>query len=288
MGQKMQIKKTIGQVLIGVGITFISLHSYAEKCREIHWRQGNVIDVKSSIYLGTRIQLPSDLVTKPIPSNKDLWDVDGASNTIMVKPNSDTMQGEATIIRAFTADGNSYDIKVSRVPKNLNQTCVIVKNDGQFFNGASKNALGQLSQNVQMNQQGALFAQQNSNLMAQLEQTRAENDESKRKAVMEALRRFRYSIYTRYEWDKGSGFAASNIISDIYDDGRFTYIRLAHANKGLLSVESEIGEQNAIVPAKYDDTYGMYTINGIYPKFTLRVDDSKINIKRSDSKTFGE
>ncbi|MNY67096.1 hypothetical protein D3C86_2046170 [compost metagenome] len=74
----------------------------------------------------------------------------------------------------------------------------------------------------------------------------------------------------------------------MYDDGRFTYIRLNQPNRGLLSVETEIGEKNAVVPTKYDDAYGMYVISGIYPKFSLKADEAQINVTRSDSRTNGE
>ncbi|MFU7083409.1 hypothetical protein ACM75O_30230, partial [Pseudomonas aeruginosa] len=136
--------------------------------------------------------------------------------------------------------------------------------------------------------QGAAFAQQNAALTQQMAEERRAAADNSRKAVMEALRRYRYHIYTRYSWDQGKGFAAQNLISDVYDDGRFTYIRLNTPNRGLLSVESVIGEKNAIVPVRYDDAYGMYTINGIYPSFTLRVDDARISVSRADAKTFGE
>lgn len=278
-------KKVLSALVI---LTLSTSVAYAKKCREVNWTPGTVINVNSAMYLGTRIQLPADLVTKPIPSNKDLWDVDGAATAVMVKPNSDLQQGSSVIVRAFTVDGNSYDIQVNRVPQARNEACVIINNDGRFFNDASRSALSRVSQNVAVNQQGAMYAQQNASLIQQLNTVRQNADEDKRKAVMEALRRFRYHIYTRYSWDQGKGFAASNVISDVYDDGRFTYIRLNTPNRGLLSVETEIGGKNAIAPAKYDDAYGIYTINGIYPKFVLRIDDSKINIARADGKTFGE
>ncbi|HDZ55287.1 hypothetical protein LCGC14_0393320 [marine sediment metagenome] len=125
-------------------------------------------------------------------------------------------------------------------------------------------------------------------LQQQLVELKRQADDDKRKAVMEALRRFRYHVYTRYNWDQGKGFAAQGLVSDVYDDGRFTYIRLHQPNRGLMSVETEVGEKTAIVPTKYDDTYGMYVVSGIYPSFTLRVDDARINIARADSTTHGE
>ncbi|HBO0862500.1 TPA: TrbG/VirB9 family P-type conjugative transfer protein [Pseudomonas aeruginosa] len=256
-------------------------------CREIHWREGTVVTISSAVSLGTRVQFPVDLVTKPVPSNKVLWDVDGAATVMLVKPNSvNEPEGVETMVRAFTTDGNAYDFMFRRVAAAQNEPCVIVKTDGQFFNDSARAGLQNLS-SAQM-RQGAAFAQQNAALTQQMAEERRAAADNSRKAVMEALRRYRYHIYTRYSWDQGKGFAAQNLISDVYDDGRFTYIRLNTPNRGLLSVESVIGEKNAIVPVRYDDAYGMYTINGIYPSFTLRVDDARISVSRADAKTFGE
>jgi hypothetical protein len=148
-------------------------------------------------------------------------------------------------------------------------------------------ALEGVSRNRRLALADAAGAQQTEALrQAMLRQAEAA-DEDKRKAVMEALRRFRYHIYTRYEWEGGNSFETRGLISDIYDDGRFTYIRLESPNRGLLSIESEVGGKTAIVPAKYDDAYGMYQINGIYPSFTLRLDEAKLEVSRADSVTKG-
>lgn len=258
----------------------------AESCRTVHWTPGQIINVKSAMYLGTRISFPSDLVVNPPTSNKELWDSEGAANTLLVKPNSEDPAGAAVILRAMTTDGNVYDIKANRSTAAQNETCVIVTLDGKFFSQGSRNALA--ANSAQLNQYSAAAGQQNAALQQELQAERRKSADAARDAVMEALSRYRYHIYTRYQWDQGKGFAATGLISDVYDDGRWTYIRLNTPNRGLLSVESEIGEKNAIVPFKYNDRYGMYQINGIYPSFTLRVDDVKITVSRADAKTQGE
>lgn len=272
--------------VLALGLAAFSMQALAESCRTVHWSPGTVINVNSAMYLGTRIQFPADLVSNPASPNRELWTSDGAATTLLVKPNSKEAEGRATILRAFTTDGHVYDIKANRVSSERNDTCVIVNHDGQFFTAGSKQALRANAQQL-----GQASAASNMQLMEMrremLEQGQQARD-SEKKAVMEALSRYRYHIYTRYEWDQGKGFAASNLISDVYDDGRWTYIRLNTPNRGLLSVESEIGEKNAIVPVKYNDRYGMYQINGIYPRFTLRVDDARIGIERADAQTQGD
>ncbi|WAH62214.1 TrbG/VirB9 family P-type conjugative transfer protein (plasmid) [Pseudomonas silvicola] len=272
--------------LFGISALMMAAFSaQAATCRVVHWKPDTVLNITSAMYLGTRIELPADNVTDPV-SSSELWTVEGAANQVVVKPNSDTEQGRTGVVRIWTNDGNAYDVIATRGPVNQNDTCVKIVADGMFFTPGARAALnGQSSRIAQGAAQSGMQVQQ---MQSQLTAQRQEADADKKKAVMEALRRFRYHIYTRYKWDQGKGFAAENLVSDVYDDGRFTYIRLYQPNRGLMSVETEVGGKNAVVPTKYDDAYGMYVVSGIYPKFTLRVDKSEINIARSDSKTNGE
>jgi type IV secretory pathway VirB9-like protein len=279
------MNKKISAVGVSV-LMMVAATSQAANCRVIHWKPDTVVQINSAINLGTRVELPADNITDPVRSS-DLWNAEGAANQVMIKPNSREEEGKMAVVRAWTADGNAYDIVANRVDDaSRNDVCVKVTVDGMFFTPGARAALGQQSS---MMAQGAVAANaQVMQLQQQLTQVRRQAEDDKRKAVMEALRRFRYHVYTRYSWDQGKGFAAQGIISDVYDDGRFTYIRLHQPNRGLLSVETEVGEKNAIVPTKYDDAYGMYVVSGIYPKFTLKVDDAQINIARADGKTHGE
>lgn len=122
-------------------------------------------------------------------------------------------------------------------------------------------------------------------LETQLGEAQLASKGEKDKAVIDALRKYRYRIYTRYLWEQAGSFIGQNVISDVYDDGQFTYVRLANPNRGVLSVETEVGGKAAIAPTKYDDAYGIYRITGIYPRLTLRIDDVAIDVKRTDNVT---
>jgi Conjugal transfer protein len=273
----------------GLGVLLLaSVSAQAASCRVIHWKADSILQINSAMYLGTRVELPADNIIDPVVSS-DLWNAEGAANQVMIKPNSDTAQGETAVVRAWTADGGSYDIVAKRVSNGPSvDVCVKIVADGGFFTPGARSALSNQSSAMAQGTAVAGAQAQSQQLQQQLTQVRHQAEDDKRTAVMEALRRFRYHVYTRYSWDQGKGFAAQNLVSDVYDDGRFTYIRLYQPNRGLMSVETEVGEKTAVVPTKYDDAYGMYVISGIYPKFSLKVDDAEINIARADSKTNGE
>ncbi|BES73871.1 hypothetical protein RE428_48890 (plasmid) [Marinobacter nanhaiticus D15-8W] len=270
------------------GSTSLYAHSSDTSCREVHWKPGKIIAVHSAMNLGTRVDLPSDLVTAPVAGNQELWNVEGAADQVLIKPNSAASQGERTVVRAFTKDGHSYDIAAKRVKAGHDDICVTVQLDGEMFSDDARSALETLSSRRSYAQANAAGAAQAAQLRKSLLEQAQSADEEKRKAVMEALRRFRYHIYTRYDWSGDNSFATHDLISDVYDDGRFTYIRLHNPNRGLLSVETIVGGKTAIVPTKYDDAYGMYRINGIYPEFTLRIDEAELTVSRADAKTHGE
>ncbi|ECP5540383.1 conjugal transfer protein [Salmonella enterica] len=251
----------------------------AQQCRTVMWQPGTVIKVNSALYLGTRIQLPegTSLVTKDPFSSNALWTAAGAANQVMVQPTSDLPEGKKTMITIFMTNGESLDVEGVRVSEAANQQCVIVKQSG--MNNRDRAAL-----TAGYNQTSPQAAQMQQQMQVMQQAHEADN----KQAVTEALRRYRYFVYTRYNWETGKGFAGKHLISDVYDDGRFTYIRLSKPSRGLLAVSAEVGGKEAIIPTKYDDAYNIYQMSGIYPKFSLTLDSQKVEVKRADNGTNGE
>jgi hypothetical protein len=216
-----------------------------------------------------------------------LWDVDAmpGTNSILIKPNSKLDEGERAAVYAYTDDGRIYDIVAQRVPINKASPCVVVSGENHYYSESQKQALGMFISTKRLSEggQSARIAQ----LQTALSEQTAKTEQSRKQAVVEALKKYRYRIYTRYQWDEGKAFVGQNTISDVYDDGQFTYIRLANPNRGILSVETQIGGKNAVAPVKYEDAYAMYRVTGIYPSFTLRIDDVTLSVTRRDNQTRG-
>lgn len=275
------------KTVLPVLLLAMTASTQAAICERVQYKPNKIIEIQSALTMGTRLQLPANLISKPFTSNNQLWDVEGAigTNQIVIKPNSDNDNGKQTMIFAYTDDGIAYDITAIRTTPKNNQPCVVVNAGGQMFTPeASAQLAGFVARSYQ--QAGGLDAQV-ATLRKQLITANRNNDVAKQRAVRDALRKYRYHIYTRYDWNDGKAFVGNNTVADVYDDGRFTYIRLANPNRGVLSVETQIGGKNAIAPSKYDDAYGMYRITGIYPAFTLRVDDVEVTISRRDNATQG-
>ncbi|CAK2973528.1 Conjugal transfer protein [Vibrio crassostreae] len=264
----------------------------AKACQPLPHQSGEIITVKAARYLGARVQLPANLISPPTTSNAFLWDVTGivGTNQLLIKPNSAVKEGASTNIYAFTDDGQVIDIQASRVPANKNQTCVLVKTRG-FMDAQTKQAVSSFVQTQKLATTPSVAPQALATierLKLELKTVNTHRKEEKNRAIIEALRKYRYRIYTRYQWDEGDGFIGQNVVSDAYDDGQFTYIRLANPNRGILSIETQIGGKAAIAPMKYDDAYGMYKITGIYPRLRLHLDDVTVEVKRTDFVTRGK
>ena len=279
----MKIKKkfALSSVVMVAAITY-SANLFAEQCKLVNWKENMVLRVNSALYLGTRVQLPegTQIITSEPRNSNILWDVAGAANQILIRPTSAEAGGEKTMATVFLSNGKALDIEGTRVPASRNQPCVVIRgNGGNILSSADRSAINAYSSMGQANA---------ASMRSQLNEMRLNADQEKRQAVYDALRKYRYHIYTRYNWSTGKGFAGKNIIADVYDDGRFTYVRLSQPNRGLMAVQAEVGGKKAIVPTKYDDAYAMYTMTGIYPKFTLTLDGVELEIERADNATNGE
>lgn len=252
----------------------------ATECKPIGHTDGESHNISAMTNYFTHIVLPENIIqgTKPIVGNKDLWVVDSAGPHIYIKPTSKLKPGESTSLSAVGESKKSYDFKVFRKEK-IDTTCVQLV-EGVLFSASQKKAL--------MKQPDTTSSELASLWREKYTSEKRSKEKAVKEAVFEALRRYRYQIYTRYKWGKGSGFIGKKLISDVYDDGRFTYIRVYNQNKGLLMVEAKLAGETEIVEAKFDTLNKMYTISGIFPEFTLKYGDSKLKVSRADNSTAGE
>ncbi|WP_166426141.1 TrbG/VirB9 family P-type conjugative transfer protein [Paraglaciecola sp. 20A4] len=274
--------------------SLFSLSASALDCVKIGHESGKTYDIEGTTNTFTHVILPENIMrnTTVIVGNSDLWTSDTAGPHIYIKPTSTQAQGVSTSLSAVGESGTSYDFKINR-KKAIKNTCYEVTT-GTLFSDNERQALSlrkndsQDSTNVEL---ARLYRDK-------YNQATRDAKEQERTAVLEALRRYRYQIYTRYDWDKPSknyrksrttnNFIGDGFVSDIYDDGRFTYIRVHNQNKGIMIVEAELEGQTEIIEAKFDTLNKMYTIAGIFPKFTLKYADSEFDISRGDNSTFGE
>lgn len=278
----MVIKRIFPLLFMGVVVSQ-SLYASANngnKCKDINYKEGMVYQLNSRLHHATHVILPENMIGDPINGDVELWNVEGQMKHVFIQPNSNLKEGKTTTVTVIGQSNKSYDFVVNRVSKH-SDSCVIIKNTGKLIS----NRTG-LSTYVSPDQR---MAHQYQNQIRNLQQKLANNRKVSQKKAEIALQKYRSYIYTRYVWDEGTGFMGSDAISDVYDDGRFTYIRMKHDNKGLLSVSADIDGTEEFVEFKFDDKNNIYKVPGIYPAFKLAYgEDQKITVTRKDNMTQGQ
>jgi len=262
-------------------ISLVSLNANATECQRLGHSDGQTHEIGASLFSYTHIILPENVMkkTKPLVGNKELWSADSAGPHLYIKPDSDTPLGRTTSYSAVGESGKSYDFKVVRQGQ-LDNYCYRVS-EGELFSDEERQVLSE-SKNQSPDELASLWKEKYVKQQSQAK-------EEQQKAVIDALRRYRYQIYTRYDWNKsGSSFIGKDFIADVYDDGRFTYIRVNQQNRGLMMVEATLEGQTELIEAKYDTLNKMYTISGIFPEFTMKYGNTKVQIQRANNETAGE
>lgn len=261
-------------ILLVFSFVTVGLAASEKNCKEIKWRKGKVYVIKGALYKSTHIILPERLLQEPICAN-ELWTCDGKNNHILLMPNSSEKEGKEATMTVITVTNTSYDFILRRVDKNPD-TCVVIKNHPSSFSKKVSDYKTPEEKRTELLE----------DTISKLNREIADQNLQINKRIENSLRKYRSYIYTRYTWSKGSGFMGKELISDVYDDGRFTFIRFASDNRGLLAVTAEIDGKKELIEYKKDST-NIYKISGIYPKFILKYGKSKVTVKRQDNLSNG-
>ncbi len=248
-------------------------------CKEVHYRENVTYSVNARLHHATHIILPEHLVADPISGNKELWVTEGRANHIFIKPTTQNdKDGLSTTVTAVTQSNKSFHFFVKR-SNDAFDLCVVVKTDGDLLVG---DALSGIMAPNEQQVQG--LQNQTTSLQHQLQQS---NLSAKRK-VQDALSTYRNYIYTRYRWSGGKKPWGKNLISDVYDDGRYTFIRLVHDVQGVYAVFANQNDKEQFIDYSYDEQNKLYRLTGIFDSLFLKQDEhTQITIQRVDDNSHG-
>lgn len=253
-------------------------------CKRVMWHESKPLKIYAGLYKHVHVILPSELEMQPVNANA-LWDATGKGKHLFITPTSNEELGKRTTISALTVDGNSFDF-ITEVDESKFSACVKIINN-PTLNANQLRALESRGSSASTQELETKIKAMESNYRRLLSQSEKE----KREAVIEAVRKYRYHIYTRYNWKASTSrrsFIGSDLISDVYDDGRFTYLRLTNDNKGLPAIEAVINGEPELIEAKYDEVADLYRVVGIYPMLSLKYKEDEIKISRADTTSRGE
>jgi type IV secretory pathway VirB9-like protein len=258
----------------------LAAHTAAQdvtRCKKIYWKPDTVYRLKGVLHQDIHIVLPERIMpgTTPVAGNEDLWDPLAGGTHLWLKPNSNEPEGRETTLTVIGESNTSYEFILSRVASDPDKCVTIYKDEIRKISGLAEYKSPEESKAEEL--QARIKAMEGKLLHSNLEQGAR---------VSDALRKYRCLIYTRYKWSDGEGFMGKNLIRDVYDDGRFTYIRVADANRGLLAITAEIDGKKEMIEYQHDSN-DLYRISGIYPKFGLKCGDSEVGIERRDNSSNG-
>lgn len=250
----------------------MNVYAEGEQCRLVNHEQHKFVRIKSKLHHGTHIELPEILIARPITGNRDLWDVEGENRHIFVKPNdAGTKEGSSTTVTAVSRSNRAYHFMVERSDDDFD-LCVVITHDGEFlpegaFSGFARRA----------DEQTALYREQLGALQLRLD----EEQQTATDRVSAALDEYRTQLFTGYDWKGGRPPYGKDLVSDVYDDGRFTYIRVRHNLEGAMSLFADNNGREQFIEYRYDENRRIYIVTGIFNRIYMKADEkTRIVINR--------
>lgn len=239
----------------------------ALSCRTVHWKVGDIIRLQAQPYKQVHVALPETGIDVII-GDKELWALDWIGNRIFIKPTSRASDGRSTTITAVGKSGSAYEFLVTRVEDNAEIAhCVYITVDGPLITRANWNKSSENDDNAAA-------------LEREVASLREQNAAVERQA-REDMKAYRKKIYTGYEWKTGVFSRwSSGDVEAVYDDGRFTFVRMKQDGQGLASIMAVIDGKPQMLEYSYDSPSRTFQISGIFPKFTLRAGEQSLEIQR--------
>ena len=269
------MKKIISLSTLLIISFFIITEIYAqdpESCRTIYHKEGKIYEIKAAMYNGTYIKLPTKMLIDPVVGDSGLWTVEGDGHHVMVQPNSAHPLGKRSTLTLVDSQNISYNFKMVRVDQEeVFDTCITLKTNPKFFKGGKLSTYQTPEELVDKIQKQKI---------KELERRLKEEVASSEKKIDGLLKKYRTFIYTRYGWKN------YNTVTDVYDDGRFTFIRLKPGHKGLLAVNAKVDNKKEMIEWK-PQSETLYRISGIYSEFELKYGKSLVSVKRLDNQSNG-
>lgn len=239
----------------------------ALSCRNIHWQRGDIIRLQAQPYKQVHVALPENGIDV-IMGDKELWALDWINNRIFIKPTSRSSEGRATTISAIGQSGNAYEFLVTRVPESAEIShCV-------YINAADSGLITRSAWTVaEAGGEGsarevAALRERNSNLERQ---------------SRDGMKAYRKKLHSGYSWSAGvfTRWHGGDVES-VYDDGRFTYVRMKEGGQGLASIMGDMDGKPQLLEYSYDAPTRTYQISGIFRKLTLHSGQQTLAITRKN------
>ena len=244
-------------------LIYVNGYAEGEQCRLINYENHKFTRIKSRLHHGTHIELPEILIARPVTGNRNLWAVEGENRHIFVKPNDPgTKEGSSTTITAVSQSNRAYHFLVERSDNDFD-LCVVITHDGEFLPEGAFSGFARRN-----GEETALYQERLNALQVRL----SEEEKASAEKVSAAIDEYRTQLFTSYSWKGGRPPYGKDLVSDVYDDGRFTYIRVWHNLEGAMSLFADNNGKEQFIDYKYDEDKRIYIVTGIYNRIYMKAD----------------
>ncbi len=262
--------------MLRVGVVVLVLFSgslfAAESCKKIQWQAGDIITVEASLHMATHVTFPEDHIDVIVGSNK-LWAADYVKNHLWIKPTTQLKEGRETTVTYVGQSNHSYEVLVRRTTR-PHTFCYMVEATAAMINKTKWTRARDA-------EQGGLSTLE---LQRRFQRQQRQMTQNVVEQTQDALRKYRRNIFTGYDITEGEGWFSNNgkFVESVYDDGRFTYIRVTDDSRGLMSVYAEIDGKQELLEVNYDPATKVYEVSGVFPMFKLKHGNSELMISRDN------
>jgi len=252
------MKKAIAVVFLTV-LSVVSAAAQSREARTVKYAAKDIVLIKAKLRYTTLIVLPqNEKILDFVTGDKDFWVVEGTQNFCYVKP---AKQGISTDVTLITAAGNVYSFLVKEVGESDDPDLkVFIEPKDQSI----VQAMNAPPKFVPSSEVDGLRAQ------AAIAATRAERDKETFRADYPTK-----SLKFDYGFDKDK---KPFLVSAIYHDDRFTYIRCSAQEKPTL-YEVKDGSPNLI---NFDLRDGVYVIPKVLDAGYLVIGKHRMDFKRQE------
>lgn len=251
-------------------------HGTLAACRVVLLPPGTRETIQANVNVGTRIQFPGEVKTFQVDT-PGLWDGSAKDDSLFIRPKTTDPDAAATGVSVFLANGRKFDFVVERTDA-LPNRCVLVADFPPSPAAAhATDSKPRRPARLSSRATAQLLARQQEQFDQQLAEMRRQIESQAR----DRIKAFQYAINTRYAWAGNPNSPDEReLISAVYDDGRFTYVRIATSAFGLPSLAASLNDKDVLVHYTYDDLTGVFTVQGLYDRLRVRLGSHQIDITR--------
>jgi len=266
--------KWLNYYVLCLVLSLCPLARSANLARIVKYSQTEIIPIRAKVRFSTLIVLPSDEeILDFTTGDKDFWIINGTHNLCFLHP---AQAGIRSNLNLVTASGHVYSFLLTEISKDVSSEpdlkVFIAPNDQSSIAGTQKPAQYVRASEVDAYKEEVtqIRNQAVQDLQRMRDQAAKQVDEYKR--TYSARLQFDYNVAKKAQ-------AAPFLVSAIYHDDRFTYIRSAAHEKPTL-YEIKDSKPNLV---NFDFESGVYVVAKIIDSGYLVVGKKRVSFNRNSN-----